>query len=192
MVRYQLDFTVPSPGKFLSFMEFSPSGRFLALGDRVSSVLYILDSFAGYHTTISAITLAKPTALVWETSKTFYVGSSDGRFTHYQINLRGDALVQGAVNSRFYGQFPITSIALNTESKILVLSVGPDVFLFRRINPSSMFHSLTDYDNKFTIFEANSTLLPKYQTTSISKENPGTRLPHSQDRFFSPPTIWWS
>lgn len=144
MVRYELDFTVPSPGEHVSFMEFSPNGRFLAVGDRVSSVLYILDNLAGFRPTISVATLAKPTALVWETSKSFYVGSSDGRFTHYQIDVGGGKLVPGAVNSLFYGQFPITAIALNAESKTLVLSVGPHVFMFRRIRVTSMSYSLAN------------------------------------------------
>jgi WD40 repeat protein len=78
MVPYQLDFVVPSPGQSISVIEFSPDGRFLAVGDRDSSVLYILDRLAGFHPTISAVTLPKPTALVWETSTAFYVGSSDG------------------------------------------------------------------------------------------------------------------
>jgi WD40 repeat protein len=142
MVPYQLDFVVPSPGQSISVIEFSPDGRFLAVGDRDSSVLYILDRLAGFHPTISAVTLPKPTALAWETSTAFYVGSSDGRFCHYRIDLEGGKLVQGFVNSRFYGQFPITAIALNEESNILALSLGPDILMFQRICATGASYSL--------------------------------------------------
>ena len=143
MVAYQLDSTVPSPGEFISFLEFSPSGRFLAVGDRVSSVLCILDRLTGFCPTISAVTFAKPTALVWETSETFYVGLSDGRFTHYQIVLGGKKLVQGVTDTRFYGQFPIAAIALNVDLKTLALSVGPDILVLRRTRATSAFRPLT-------------------------------------------------
>lgn len=128
MDRYELNFTVPSPRNSTTFVEFSPNGRFLAVGDRDSSSLYILDRLTGFHPTISTATSAKPTALVWETSKALYVGLSDGRFVHYQIG--GDKLVKGVTNSLFHGGFPITAISLDMESRTLVLSVGPDVFAF--------------------------------------------------------------
>ncbi|KAF9642055.1 hypothetical protein BDM02DRAFT_3133357 [Thelephora ganbajun] len=147
---YELTFTISSPGKSIVFMEFSPNGRFLAVGDRHSSSLYILDRFAGFHPTISATTPAKPTALVWETSKTFYVGLSDGRFIYYQIDLRGSKLVKGAVNSFFHGSFPMTAIALDAESKTLVLSVGPDVFAFRRIRATSEFRFVANISSRFS------------------------------------------
>jgi hypothetical protein len=142
MDRYELNSTVPSPGNSTTFVEFSPNGRFLAVGDRDSSSLYILDKLAGFHPTISTATPAKPTALVWETSKAFYVGLSDGRFVHYQIDLGGRKLVKGATNSVFCGGFPATAIALDVEARTLVMSVGPDVFAFRRIRAMSMFCSL--------------------------------------------------
>ena len=144
MVHYQLDFTVPSPGESVSFVEFSPNGRFIAIGDRVSPALCMLDKLTGFHPTAFAATLAKPTALVWETSQTFYVGLSDGRFAHYRMDLHGRRMVRGTVNSCFYGQFPITAISLNAESNTLVLSVGPEVFMFRRIRATSMSFSLTN------------------------------------------------
>ena len=140
---YELSFTVSSPGKSIVFMEFSPNGRFLAVGDQVSSSLYILDRLAGFHQKISATTSAKPTALVWETSTTFYVGLGDGRFIHYKIDIGGNRLVKGAANGLFYGGFPVTAIALDVESKTLVLSVGPDVFAFRRVCATSEFYLLT-------------------------------------------------
>lgn len=120
-------------------MEFSPNGRFLAVGYQDLSSLYIFDKLAGFHPTLSDAMPANPTALVWESSKSFYVGLNDGRFIHYRVDLGGDKLVQGAVNSFFYGEFPATAIALDSESKMLVLSVGPDVFAFRRTRPTGIF-----------------------------------------------------
>ena len=143
MVYYRLNFTVPSPGNSSpTLVEFSPNGRFLVVGNLDSSSLHILDRLAGFHPTTSATMPAKPTALVWEDSKAFYVGLSDGRFIHYRIDLLGRKLVKGATNSLFHGVFPATAIALDAESKTLVLSVGPDVFAFRRIRATSTSHLL--------------------------------------------------
>jgi len=93
MNYYELNSTVPSPGNTTVFMEFSPNGRFLAVGDQDRCSLYILDKLAGCHPTISVVTITAPTALVWETQTAFYVGSSDGRFIHYRIDLGGNKLV---------------------------------------------------------------------------------------------------
>jgi WD40 repeat protein len=139
MASYELHSTVPSPGSYTTFIEFSPNGRFLAVGDRDFSSLYLLDRRAGFHPTLSVITPAKPTALVWETSGAFYVGLADGRFTFYQIDLGGEKLVEGMTNHAFRGVFPITAMALDVDSKTLVLSVGPEVFVFRRIRATSTF-----------------------------------------------------
>ena len=142
MVYYKLNFTVSSPGNSPTFVEFSPNGRFLVVGNLDSTSLHILDRLAGFHAIASATMHAKPTALVWEDSKAFYVGLSDGRFVHYQVDLGGKKLVGGTTNNLFHGVFPVTAIALDAESKTLVLSVGPDVFAFRRIRGTSASHSL--------------------------------------------------
>ena len=139
MVSYKLNFTVSSPGKSTTFIEFSPNGRFLAVGDRGRSSLYILDKLAGFHPTISAIMPFQPTALVWESPKAFYVGLSDGSFVHYWVDVGNRKLVKGVINNSFHGEFPATAIALDVESKTLVLSVGPDVFAFRRVRATSAF-----------------------------------------------------
>jgi len=186
MVHYELNFTVPSPGNFTTFLEFSPNGRFLAVGDRDSS-LHILDGLTGFHPVISATTPTKPTALVWETSKSLYVGFSDGRFTYYQIDLGGNKLVKGFTNSYLYGRFPATAIALDVESRTLVLSVGPDVFAFRRIRATSKPHSFTDQPNKLMSVETNSASSAIYRVVSISKESRETQL-RFQDLFVLPPT----
>jgi len=141
---YKLTFTVPSPATSATFMEFSPNGRFLAVGDQDLCSLYILDRLAGLHPTISAVTPTEPTALVWENSKELYVGLGDGRFIHYQIDLRGNRLVRGATNNTFHGGLPATAIALDAESRTLILSVGPEVFAFRRIRATSLFYLLTN------------------------------------------------
>jgi hypothetical protein len=151
MVNFELDFTISSPGESIAFMEFSPDCRFLAVGNRSPSFIFILDKLARFHPTISAATPAEPTALVWESSKLFYVGMNDGRFIHYQINLGEKQLVRGVVNNHFHGKFPITAMALDVESKMLVLSVGPDVFAFRRIRGTSMFYSLLVLWNILTL-----------------------------------------
>ena len=188
---YELDYTIPSPGDFTAFVEFSPNGRFLAVGDRDAS-LYILDKLAGFHPTIIAVTPARPMALVWETSKTFYVGLSDGRFVHYRIDLGGNKLVKGAVNSDLRGEFPTTAIALDVESRTLVLSVGPDVFAFRRICATSEFYSLTTQGNKLMRPEVNSVSSATSQTASISREIPEPQLPRFQDLSALPQTTYSS
>jgi len=139
MIHYNLNFTISSPGGSTTFMEFSPNGRFIAVGDQEMSSLFILDRLTGFHPTISSITPTEPTALVWETSKAFYVGLRNGRFIHYEIDLRGNRLVEGPTNSFFHGAFPVTAMALDAEAKTLVLSVGPEVFAFRRIQATGMF-----------------------------------------------------
>lgn len=187
MDRYELDFTVPSPRNFTTFMEFSPNGRFLAVGDRDSS-LHILDRLTRFHPAISATTPTKPTALVWETSKSLYVGFSDGRFTYYQIDLGGNRLVKGSTNGFFYGQFPTTAMALDVESRTLVLSVGPDVFAFRRIRTTGKLHSFTHQARKLTLVETNSASSAIYRVVSISKETPETLPLHFRDPFVLPPT----
>jgi hypothetical protein len=140
MANYQLKFTLPSPGTHTTFAEFSQSGRFLAVGDWGSSSLYVLDRCAGFHPTFSVITPAKPTALVWESSKAFYVGLDNGHFVYYQIHLSDGKLVKGTTNYLFHGAFPITAMALDAESKTMALSVGPSVFAFRRICETSTLH----------------------------------------------------
>ena len=137
MARYELGFTVTSTGSHTTFIEFSPCGRFLAVGDEDYSSLEILDKRTGFHSILSAITPAKPTALVWETSMTVFVGLDDGCFLHYQLDLGGEKLVKGVMNHMFRGAFPITAMALDAESRTLVLSVGPSVFAFRRICDTS-------------------------------------------------------
>ena len=133
MSRYELNFTVPSPGNSTTFMDFSTNGRFLAVGDRDFSSLYILDRFAGFHPKISAVTLAPPTSLVWETAETLYVGMNDGHFVHYRVDLKENKLAEIARNCYLReGGFPINAMALDAGSRTLVTSAGPGVFVFRR------------------------------------------------------------
>lgn len=132
MTFYHLTSSIRSPGRSTTFLEFSPDSRFLAIGDRDLSSLFILDGRTGYY--LSAATLAKPTALVWDTTETFYVGLSNGCFVHYQIDLETHKFVKGAMNKTLCGVFPVTAIALNEVSTVLALSVGPDVFIFHRIH----------------------------------------------------------
>jgi len=190
MVHYKLNTTISSPGKSITFIEFSPDGQFLAVGDRTLSSLFIIDKLAGFHPTVSVVTPAEPTALIWESTKSFYVGLGDGRFVHYRIDLTSRKLVEGAINTHFHGIFPITAIALDAGSKTLVLSVGLDVLAFRRIRATSLFCLRMNWFNRLTLLKVPSPSLPIFQIASISKATPGSRLPHSQDLSASPPTIW--
>ena len=189
MAHYELTFTVPSPGRHTTFTEFSPCGRFLAVGDRDVSSLYILDRGAGFHPTLSAITPAKPTSLVWEDSQVFYVGLGDGRFMHYRIDSKDKTLVEGITNDSFRGAFPITAMALDIESKTLVLSVGPGVFAFRKIRTTSMCHLRMNWNSRLTLLKANFASSAPYQAVSIFQAILEVRPPHSQDPFLLPPTI---
>ena len=189
MVYYKLNFTVPSPGNSPTLVEFSPNGRFIVVGNMDSSSLHILDKLAGFHPTVFATVPAKPTALTWEDSKAFYVGLSDGRFVHYRVDLGGKKLVKGVTNSLFRGVFPATAIALDAESKTLVLSVGPDVFAFRRIQATSTSHSLMQPGSgKLMLLQVNSASSPIFQADSILKVTREVRPPRSQDLYVLPPT----
>ena len=185
MDYYELDFTVPSPRNSTTLVEFSPDGRFLAVGDGDSS-LHILDGLAGFHLAISTTTLAKPTALVWETSKSLYVGLSDGRFTHYEIDLGGNKLVKGPTNGLFHGGFPTTAIALDVGSRTLVMSVGPEVFAFRRICTTGKPYLLADQPNELMWLEMTSTSSATSRAVSILLATPETRR-RFQDQFVSSP-----
>lgn len=189
MDRYELNYTIPSPVTSPVFMEFSPNGRILAVGDRGLSLLYILDKLAGFHPKISAVMLAEPTALVWETAETFYVGLSDGYFVHFRINFKDDGLVEGFVNGSLRDEgFPVTAVALDAESRTLVMSVGPSVFAFRRIRATSKFRML-NHGCKLTRLEANSASLPVFQPASISREIREPQPRHFRGLFALLPTM---
>lgn len=189
MASYKLNFTVASPARSTTFVEFSPNGRFLAVGDRDSSSLFILDRLAGFHPTISSTMPSSPTALVWEAAKAFYIGLGNGHFIYYQIDLGGRKLVKGAVNCIFHGVFPVTAIALDVESKTLVLSIGPEVFALRRIRTTSTFHSLMNWGSSgLTWLEVNSASSPTSQAASILKVTPEAQPPRSQDQSVLPLT----
>ena len=167
MVRYELNSTIHSPGSVVTFIEFSPDGRFVAIGDHSCS-LYILDKLAGFHPTISSATHARPTALVWETTTAFYVGLGDGCFFYYQVDLNNKRLVEGAMNKQFRGPFPITAIALDAKSETLVSSLGPGVYAFKRKGTTSMFLSLWSMCNGLTLHKVNFASLQKFRPDFIS------------------------
>lgn len=177
MVYYRLNSTVPSPGKTPTFIEFSPNGRFIAVGDRDSSSIYVLDRLAGFHPTLSTTTPAEPTALVWETSKSFYVGLGNGDFTYYQINLREKTLVKGLTNNFFHGTFPATAIALDAELKTLVLSVGPDVFAFRRTRATGPSHSLMIWGVVNSSFPDKFNFVANISSRFCFESDPGSPAP---------------
>jgi hypothetical protein len=110
MSQYELDFTISSPTGSAVLLDFSSNSRFLAVGGW-EPTLHILDQLAGFDPVVSSTTPAKPTALVWESSKTFYLGLEDGRFIYYRIDLGEKRLVAGITNNFFHGAFPITAMA---------------------------------------------------------------------------------
>lgn len=186
MANYTLDFTTSSPGKSITLMEFSPDGRFLAVGDRDPSFLFILDRLTGFNPTVSAATPTEPTALVWESSKAFYAGTNDGRFIHYRVDLGEERLVRGVVNSLFRGKFPITAIALDAESKMLVFAVGPDIFASRRIRATSRFHSPLVPYNKLTLRARDEfCLVARVSALSNFTKDPGNASPFPRSICFS-------
>ncbi|KAF9777820.1 hypothetical protein BJ322DRAFT_1025551 [Thelephora terrestris] len=144
MAHYELNFTVPSTRSRIAFIEFSPC----------------------------AFTPTGPTALVWETSGAFYVGLSDGCFIHYQIDLEGKKLVEGVKNNLFRGSFPITAMALDAESKTLALSVGPNVFAFRRIWDTSGFRFIANVSSRFNFASDPGRPVPPFpRTISFTPDN---------------------
>ena len=189
MTSYELNTIVSSPVTHSTFIEFSPDGRFLAVGDRGRYSLHILDRSAGFHPTLYASTFEEPTALVWETSTAFYVGMADGRFTHYWIDLKDKELVQGKTNHTFRGVFPVTAMALDMESRTLVFSVGPEVFAFRRIRATSTFQFSMNQNTKVMSFKVNLISPATYPTDLISRTILGGRFLRSRELFALPPTI---
>ena len=169
-------------------MEFSPNGRFLAVGDQDTSSLYILDRLAGFYSLTPSVTPATPTALVWETGKTFYVGLSDGRFIHYRIDLGGRRLVRGIMNVFHHGALPVTAIGLDVESKTLVLSLGPAIYAFRRTSTISKSDFPTNWSSKLILLKVIFDLPSTFQAASISKENLEKKLLRSLGLFASPQT----
>jgi len=139
MFSYDLHSTIRTPGMSATFIEFSQNGRFLAVGDQGLASLWIFDKTTGFSPNIVIATPATPTALVWETSETVFAGFDDGRLVHYRVDLVGKTLVEGAVNSHFHNGLPITAMALDAKLKTLVVCVGPEVFVVRRICIKSMF-----------------------------------------------------
>ena len=142
MNPYELYSTAPSPGRSTTILEFSPDGRYLAIGDSGHS-LCILDGLVAFNRTISTVASAKPTALVWDTTEVLHVGFDNGCFISYRIDLKGRKLVKSAVNRRFHGPFPVTAIAIDAGSKTLVICVGPQLYAFRKNGLTSRFLSLT-------------------------------------------------
>jgi hypothetical protein len=152
MANYELNSTVPSPGDHISFIEFSPNGRFLGVGNFDDSSVCVLDRRSGFHRILSAVTPAEPTALVWETSEVFYVGMRNGTFARYQIKADGGGktLERGFLNNLFHGTLPVTAMGLDEDSRTLVLSVGPGIFALRRVNATSTFDLRIPMDTQCT------------------------------------------
>lgn len=190
MNGYELNFIIPSPARSASFMEFSPDGRFLAVGDQGLSSLHILDKVTGFHPIIAGMLTGEPTALVWETSETFYAGLKNGVFIHYRIDQKANELVEGVVNVSLRDEgFPITAMALDVESKRMVISVGPGVFAFRRIRGTSEFQISVHHSCELTRLEVDFASLHVSQPASSLEEIREPQLPHFRGQFASPQTM---
>ena len=133
MNGYSLQYTILFPGTSVGFMEFSPSGRFLLVGDGRRDRLYVLDRVAGFRPMIETDTISSPTSLTFESSSSFFVGLDDGRFVEYKVDLRSKYLVKGWTNDALQGSLPVTAMSLNATARILALAVGPGVFVFNRV-----------------------------------------------------------
>lgn len=114
-------------------MEFSPNGRFLIVGDGTRDRLYVLDRVTGFRPVIETGTISSPTSLTFESSTSFFVGLSDGRFVEYKVDLRSKYLVKGWTNDALHGGFPVTAMTLDATVRVLALAVGPGVFVFNRV-----------------------------------------------------------
>ena len=133
MNRYELHCTLRSPRESVNFMAFSPSGRFLIVGDGEPPRLRVFDRQVGFQLTIEKDVASSPTSLTFETPTSFLAGLEDGRFVEYRIDLASNRLVKGWTNNMLRGISHITAIALDETSKILALAAGPSVFVFSRI-----------------------------------------------------------
>ena len=193
MANYELNSTVPSPGDYISFIEFSPNGRFLGVGDCDHSSVCILDRRSGFHRTILAVTPAEPTALVWESSEAFYVGLRNGIFIRYRIKIGGGAetLERGLVNNLFHGTLPVTAMGLDEDSKTLVLSVGPGIFALRRVNATSTFLLRIPMDTNSALTQFKMIFAPSatYRAVSIFQMIPAAQPPHFPGQSASAPRI---
>ena len=140
MDDYELCYTINVPATSILFMEFSTTGRFLAVAEGGHGDIHVLEESKGFYPTFSTNLSAMPTSLVWESSTKFYVGLSDGRFVDYGIDLTNQRLTKGTTNSSLYGGLPATAIAIDAKSTTLVLAIGPDVFAFRRTSRTGANH----------------------------------------------------
>lgn len=133
MNGYHLQYTIQSLRGSVDAMEFSPSGRFLVVGDGNPARLRVLDRLTRFCPTMEAEAISQPTSFAFENSSTFLVGLDDGRFSKYTIDLRSKRLVIGWTNSGPRGPSPVTAMALNKTGQTLALVAGPNVLVFIRV-----------------------------------------------------------
>jgi hypothetical protein len=193
MTLYEAEFTVPAPGDYTTYLEFSPNGRFLAVGESMDPPsVSLLDGQVGFGRKISTITQGIPTAHVWESSGSFFVGFGNGRITNYRIDSKEENLVKGITTHPFRGVFPvfpITAMALNANSETLAVAMGPDIFAFRRINAKSKLLSSTNQGFGLTFLKAIFVLSPEYPVGFILQMISGGRTLRSREPFALVPEI---
>lgn len=128
-------------------MEFSPTGRFLVVGDREPARLRVFDRQVGFRLTIGEDVTSSPTSLTFESPTSFLAGLDDGRFVEYRIDPSSQRLVKVWTNSALRGISYIAAIALDETSQILALAVGPSVFVFSRVSETGEVPSFFSYHN---------------------------------------------
>lgn len=118
----------------MNLMAFSPSGRFLIVGNREPARLRVLDGLVGFRPMMETATPGIiPTSLALESPTSFLAGFDDGRFISYSIDSNSERLVKGWTNNTLRGASRVTAMALDETSQILALVAGPSVFVFSRI-----------------------------------------------------------
>ena len=110
-------------------LEFSPTGKHLAIGDDVGSEIRIVNCTERASIVSCVATAEIPTSFVWDPvqSEKFVVGFADGTFTLF-------ATGEEETRIRYlYDCGAITALALSDDSLVLAVAVAfGNVFVFRR------------------------------------------------------------
>lgn len=117
------------PGSIGGILEFSPTGKYLAISDDVGRGVRIVDCTQRPSTSLLMDMPGIPSSFVWDPVQPdkFVVGFADGTLASF---------AKGRAETRvhfLHDQGPITALALNNDSTILAVVVDMDsIFVFRR------------------------------------------------------------
>lgn len=125
---HQITYRLPADpvGRIL---EFSPTGKYLAIGDSVGCEVRIVDCTERSSIVSCVATTETPTSFVWDPaqSEKYVVGFADGTFSSFATGreeVRIDFLC---------GQGAITALALSDDGLVLAVAIALDsVYIFRR------------------------------------------------------------